>query len=543
MCANGVEVSLFANSETVDRAFADSIHTTNEPDNRKVVIGDAEWVALEISFHGDHAWDKSGERVKDLSSPLAQAGISILFLSTYNSDYILVQYEELADVTNILEGSGFSFTSEEGDEEPLSSSTGNFTSSSSVGRARAASNGSESRMGGSLVFSESSSAGGSRSPVSLRGLSRSGSGSKSLATGFRPSPSTPIIPSSTESSPINPSTNLPPDLDSTASTNSSALSSRRPSLKLGRKDDTSPDDTLSILPDELVVVGLSSTATHEAIWRTKIVSALFYPERVLDKPKTSTNSSSSHSRRSSQARLSPSTLLSSLSLSQHDSAASASSSSQQLDSRARSSSTSSSSSSSSSSNSSSSSSSPSHNQLPTLNRSTSLSTSNSLAPIPFIALTQTQEGTSFTCDIRLLRALFSEAEELEMVYAVGNGGIKGIWAGEDDVTEGCEGVEELSSKKLKKRVSSRGRKSGRNDGQESGRERRKYNGEDISGDSELDEELEREDMERERRERRQRRELSDAAADGGRTLLKCLQLDLVSFGLGKQLLPSFDAIM
>lgn len=486
---------------------------------------------MEISFHGeDHAWDKSGERVKDLSSPLAQAGISILFLSTYNSDYILVQYEELSDVTNILEGSGFSFTSEEGDEEPLSSSTGNFTSSGSIGRARATSNGSESRMGGSLVFSESSSTGGSRSPVSLRGLSRSGSGSKSLATGFRPSPSTPIIPSSVETSPINPLTTLPALPDLTSSTNSSALSSRRPSLKLGRKDESSSDDTLSILPDELVVVGLSSTATHEAIWRTKIVSALFYPERVLEKPTPSKNTSpATHSRRSSKARISPSTLLSALSLSKHDATQSASSS-QQFESRVRSSSTSSSSSSSSLSNSSSSSSSPSQNHPQILNRSTSLSTSNSLAPIPFIALTQTQEGTSFTCDIRLLRALFSEAEELEMVYAVGNGGLKGIWAGEDDVDEGENGEVQIRSKKLKKRVSSRGRKGGRNSQQEKGGN---YDDGEVSGDSEWEEEAEREDMERERRERRQRRELSDAAADGGRTLLKCLQLDLVSFGLGK----------
>jgi hypothetical protein len=36
--------------------------------------------------------DYAGKRINDLSFPLAKAGISIFYLSTYQADYILVSF-------------------------------------------------------------------------------------------------------------------------------------------------------------------------------------------------------------------------------------------------------------------------------------------------------------------------------------------------------------------------------------------------------------------------------------------------------------------
>lgn len=56
--------------------------------------------------------------------------------------------------------------------------------------------------------------------------------------------------------------------------------------------------------------------------------------------------------------------------------------------------------------------------------------------IPFLSLTLTVEGGSLIADIRLLRALFDSEEDAGMVYASGQGGLSGLWAGEDGVEEG-----------------------------------------------------------------------------------------------------------
>lgn len=131
---NSVEVSLFAHADVVDKIFGTDSGSQEREDLNNgqgthgtgavrdimersdgIEIGDALWVALQIEQHeGD--WGESflfsdlsnrsflgpisdrldknsgaaGKRVKEISAPLAAEGISILFLSTYISDFILV---------------------------------------------------------------------------------------------------------------------------------------------------------------------------------------------------------------------------------------------------------------------------------------------------------------------------------------------------------------------------------------------------------------------------------------------------------------------
>lgn len=369
--------------------------------------------------------------MKELSSPLADEGISILFLSTYHSDYILVKRDTLSAVTTILERSGFEFTptDESDDEEDEDEGKGGYendyvpnglTRNSSVSSRKSSDAGGRS-LSSSLVFSERGSAGAGGNTIS-----RSGSINRTVATGFRPSvplPSidpSPFLPSPTNSAPTSPPTILLPLQPAPPPP------TKKPSFKLG--------NSLTILPDELVCVGLSHA--HEDRWRAKLVETIFYPSRILSNPPPPSSS-----------------LPSSRILSRTNSLST---------SRTRN----------------------------TMGASNASMMGGSLRnPVPFVALTQTPDGTSLTADVRLLRRVFGESEG-EMVYAVGEGGLRGIWEGEDEDED--EGEEEQDEEE----------------------------GEDG------------EDGEEWREEERERRALAEKAGEGGRKLLKCLQLDLVSFGLG-----------
>lgn len=48
--------------------------------------------------------------ISSISSPLADAGISIYVISTYNTDYFLVQQEKIEQTISVLSNSGHSIT-------------------------------------------------------------------------------------------------------------------------------------------------------------------------------------------------------------------------------------------------------------------------------------------------------------------------------------------------------------------------------------------------------------------------------------------------
>ncbi|GAA6055005.1 hypothetical protein RTBOTA2_006426 [Rhodotorula toruloides] len=514
LCHNGVELSLFADAKAVRRCFADCMSPPPPPSSRsntkgkspekddRPIVGDDLFIALEIAF-GGNGWSTAAPRLQALTSPLASAGISIFFISTFYADYILLRSSALPLATEILEQEGFGFSeADEGMEEEMRAfreREGEELSAASgvgAGGARTPRKSSGwpddvddplgSGLMGSLVLSDavSGSAGGSRDRSGSRtgstSASRSNSLSLSRSNSLSMSASTPFSPPLATASPI-PS----PSLGATATSFST----------------TSPDaPPLSLLPDELVCVGLSPA--HESVWRSKIVETLFFPERVLPRPPGTSISGapfSSSAAQEKEKQRSDSLSASSfpLDLSQPTSRAST------LSDRHASSS--------------------SHRPPPPLSSrptplrtpSTSLSTPYAPHPTPFLALTQTAEGTSLIADVRLLRRVFCDAgeggEEEKGVWVSGEGGLGGLWEGE----EGVEGWEEEEDEEgtTTSEEESGSLVSVRSSAEEEGWE-------PVSpGVSAREAAAEEEEQE------------GEGASE--RTLLKCLQLDLTRFGLDK----------
>ncbi|GAA6037496.1 hypothetical protein JCM8097_008217 [Rhodosporidiobolus ruineniae] len=532
LCSNGVELSLFADAAAVRRCFgkymaegggtgsrsgsgssspgrggfANLAAQTQKTDvlgkgkgkavkegEEKVVVGEDLWVALEIAF-GGNGWEEAGARVHSLSAPLAARQLSILFLSTFHSDYILVRASSLALVTSILEEEGFSFSEpldereerevdaflEEGEELEFGSSAGGDGTGSGRTTRRGSRDDGLASMTSSLVLSDEGYPGGggghgarsSSTPATTRTPSRSNSRSHSRSHSRNPSPSVSRSNSlnlrfsgSSSSCPPPPirsnsmsSTLSPPLYPSTAINDSPALS---PSIT------APPGRSLSLLPDELVCVGLSTASpAHEALWRQKVIEALFFPERVV--PISPSSSSPTTPR-------------------------------------------------------------PGHRPLETR------PTAAQPPPTPFLALTQTPDSASLTADVRLLRAGFlgsagggGGAGE-EALFTVGVGGLEGRWAGEEGVRvrrttrDGGAGEESTTEEEWE------GDESALESASESEAEEEGYSttpsdgGEwvgSLKSGTTAGAEDEGEDDEEEE-------------GNGERTLLKCLQLDLIRFGLDK----------
>ncbi|KAI0720306.1 hypothetical protein C8T65DRAFT_567833 [Cerioporus squamosus] len=127
---NEIEVSLFAEHDTLQEFHkaarkdarrlrrrerearadpsADSPRRTRQLRNNwePVEVTSERWKVLQIDSHSDRL-DTSGARVHELSAPLAAAGISILYQSSYMSDFIFVKECRLAEVMSLLGSAGF----------------------------------------------------------------------------------------------------------------------------------------------------------------------------------------------------------------------------------------------------------------------------------------------------------------------------------------------------------------------------------------------------------------------------------------------------
>lgn len=103
-----VECSVICSRDLVDRYFSpllscqDEIHLAN---SRRVEISSEDYVVMQVEGQGLDA----GQRVLELTSPLSMAGVSILFVSTYFSDYILFPRHSKNQVIRALESRGFAF--------------------------------------------------------------------------------------------------------------------------------------------------------------------------------------------------------------------------------------------------------------------------------------------------------------------------------------------------------------------------------------------------------------------------------------------------
>ncbi|KZT39658.1 hypothetical protein SISSUDRAFT_624571 [Sistotremastrum suecicum HHB10207 ss-3] len=114
---NEIELSIFANCDYVER-FAKIARidrrrqrgrrrasTRNDgrvvtPPQPEIEVSCEEWKVLQIDTHD--GLDTAGARVRELSAPLAAAGISIFYQSSHQSDFIIVKSVRIGQVMQIL---------------------------------------------------------------------------------------------------------------------------------------------------------------------------------------------------------------------------------------------------------------------------------------------------------------------------------------------------------------------------------------------------------------------------------------------------------
>lgn len=101
-----VECSIACPREIADSLFAPARHALGSEDDRNsVAMSTDDYCVMQVEGEGLEA----GQRVLELTSPLAMAGVSIFFITTYYSDYILVPQRSRAQVVSALEARGFVF--------------------------------------------------------------------------------------------------------------------------------------------------------------------------------------------------------------------------------------------------------------------------------------------------------------------------------------------------------------------------------------------------------------------------------------------------
>lgn len=103
-----VEVSVICPRRLVQKYFQPLMDELNQLDSSlhsHLDVSENDYIAMQVLGQGLEA----GKRVLELTSPLAMAGISIFFISTYFSDYILVPLHSKASVISTLETRGFQF--------------------------------------------------------------------------------------------------------------------------------------------------------------------------------------------------------------------------------------------------------------------------------------------------------------------------------------------------------------------------------------------------------------------------------------------------
>ncbi|KAF8138369.1 hypothetical protein EV363DRAFT_1520091 [Boletus edulis] len=76
-------------------------------DDDRVQFSCEKWKVLQLDSHSDQLAGNSGARVHELSAPLAAAGISILYQSSYMSDFIFVKESRLREVMSLFGAAGF----------------------------------------------------------------------------------------------------------------------------------------------------------------------------------------------------------------------------------------------------------------------------------------------------------------------------------------------------------------------------------------------------------------------------------------------------
>lgn len=102
-----VECSVVCPRHLVTELFVPVLNRLEQRYRDQVSISRDDFIVIQVGGEGQEA----GQRVLDLTAPLALAGISIFFITTYTSDYILVPQRSRNEVIKALETRGFAFQS------------------------------------------------------------------------------------------------------------------------------------------------------------------------------------------------------------------------------------------------------------------------------------------------------------------------------------------------------------------------------------------------------------------------------------------------
>ncbi|KAI9722939.1 MAG: hypothetical protein M1812_001388 [Candelaria pacifica] len=100
-----IECSVACSRDSAKKLFVPVIESLDKAAQDQVSLATDEYVVIQVDGEGLEA----GQRVLDLTSPLAMAGISLFFITTYFSDYILVPAKSKGQVVTALEKRGFAF--------------------------------------------------------------------------------------------------------------------------------------------------------------------------------------------------------------------------------------------------------------------------------------------------------------------------------------------------------------------------------------------------------------------------------------------------
>ncbi|PFH51296.1 hypothetical protein AMATHDRAFT_142951 [Amanita thiersii Skay4041] len=127
--SNQIELSIFADSRSLEEfeliarrdrhkqrsrsGSASSARQTFTHEFEPIEISYEKWRVLQIDSH-----NSSGARAIELSAPLAAAGISILYQSSYMCDYIFVKETRLHEALDLLSAAGFDLYTDTGFSTP-----------------------------------------------------------------------------------------------------------------------------------------------------------------------------------------------------------------------------------------------------------------------------------------------------------------------------------------------------------------------------------------------------------------------------------------
>lgn len=100
-----IECSVVCPRHLVQELFVPILSDLSAAAQARVSISKDDFVVIQVGGSGNEA----GQRVLDLTAPLAFAGISIFFITSYYSDFVLVPQKSRHIVVSALEQQGFAF--------------------------------------------------------------------------------------------------------------------------------------------------------------------------------------------------------------------------------------------------------------------------------------------------------------------------------------------------------------------------------------------------------------------------------------------------